>query len=180
VLKQIYAQLVWNKVLTLKVRPKITVSQFEIEQAVKSAASKEMDVNLKQILIPITSLSAAEVERKAEGLNALRPRVQACADFDTVAQDAGSAIPPDLITLPLKNVHPKLYDMVATLPIGQVSPLVKTDSALLMIIVCGRSEAAVDISKEQAAEMVAQKKMELQARRYVRDLRKNTLIEVRL
>jgi peptidyl-prolyl cis-trans isomerase SurA len=70
---------------------------------------------------------------------------------------------------------------VVSLPVEQVSAPVQGPSGVHLLMVCDRREPqATTPQREQIAERLQRERVERLARRYLRDLRKEAFVEVRL
>jgi peptidyl-prolyl cis-trans isomerase SurA len=83
--------------------------------------------------------------------------------------------------LRLDDLPPEFRQEVSRLPVGQVSAPVQGPSGFHLLMVCDRREPQVAApQREQTAERLKRERVERLARRYLRDLRKEAFVEVRL
>lgn len=159
-------------------------------------------VNMKQIVIPIESKEAAKsVKDQAE---ALRKSIKSCGDFEAKAKAGGVPESGDMGTLKVKDLPPGLQQLAVGIPLGQPSPVLMSQAAAVILIVCKRdvpmiqpppqaepqpaaappppppsSKDAKMPSREEIEHDLVGERADLLARRYLRDLRRSAFIEVR-
>lgn len=136
-------------------------------------------VTLKQVLFPLApDASQAEQVAMAERVNRLRPQITSCAAADrigTVASDAqvGSLGPIRLVELPAQ-----MRNLVTTLPVDQPSSPQRAPEGVALLLVCERDEG--DIDRERIRQQIANERLGLLARRYMRDLRRAANVDLRI
>ncbi len=159
-------------------------------------------VNMKQIVIPIESKEEAKaVKDQAE---ALRKSIKSCGDFETKAKAGGTPESGDMGTLKVKDLPPGLQQLAVGIPLGQPSPVLMSQAAAVILIVCKRdvpmiqpppeaqpkpvaappppppsSKEAKMPSREEIERDLVGERADLLARRYLRDLRRSAFIELR-
>ncbi|MFN7038799.1 MAG: hypothetical protein ACK4OM_04450, partial [Alphaproteobacteria bacterium] len=177
--KQIKAQILWSKLVGYKIRPKINISENEIEEALGASTPEYTEVSFKQILLPIDNLSEKVIKDQINELSNLREIVKDCNDMEIVASKLGSKASVDSITLPIKKIHPDLQNMVKNLPLGKASKVIKSTSGLRIITVCKRDFIGLtNQNRDEIRNMIMQRKLALQANHYISELRKKSFIEV--
>ncbi|MFA6279615.1 MAG: peptidylprolyl isomerase [Bdellovibrionales bacterium] len=140
---------------------------------------KTMAVKLEQIFRPFTPTTEKEsLLREAE---TIRQTVTDCASLKSTL---ASSFPlwrwQDLGEVKLADAPPWLANKVAPLSEGQASEAMATDRGALMVFVCGRTMPEENVNREAIRSAIGGEKMELLARRQMRDLRKSAFIDVRL
>jgi peptidyl-prolyl cis-trans isomerase SurA len=74
-----------------------------------------------------------------------------------------------------------LRQAVTSLPVGQVSEPLAAPTAIHLLMVCDRhNPAAEGPQRDQIAQQLQRERVDRLARRYLRDLRKDAFVEVRL
>lgn len=184
--EQLKSQIVWTKVINYTVRPKITVSQNAIDTGSikKPAISGETTLGLRQMVLPIqANETKASIHSRAAALEQVRAEIEGCSNFDAIASKI-RAQSSEVIKVALNNLQPALRDMVKNIPVGKTSPVFTTPSGVQLIVVCSIENSATENAvesapdKTQVGEMLHQKQLELQAKRYLRDLKQKTYIEI--
>jgi peptidyl-prolyl cis-trans isomerase SurA len=178
---QIRLSILWGKVINTRIRPKLVVSEKEMEEMLGVVVPENMEVTYKQLELPLSENPETSTEEKLlDDLTVLRSKVKNCNDFDVQAKKINAKWVPDVITVPIQRLHNELHDMVKTLPIGKASKVIKTANAFNMIVVCKRDYRGLNKEeKEEVKEMIIQKKIMLQSSYFLQDLRNKTFIEIR-
>jgi peptidyl-prolyl cis-trans isomerase SurA len=141
--------------------------------------SEAVEVSLAQILFPVDG--GADVEARRAEAASLRDRLADCAAMSEAAAELGAPNSGELGWLPVAELPPAFREAVASLPVGQVSAPLEGATGIHLLMVCDRRQPQGDApEREQIAERLERERVERLARRYLRDLRKEAFVEVRL
>ncbi len=67
------------------------------------------------------------------------------------------------------------------LKVGEASPPIQSDTGVVMVMVCKRTDAPSTMpSRDDIADNLTRQRLDLIARRYLRDLRRQAFIDVRV
>ena len=145
----------------------------------KQTSLGEGMLHLKQILIAIPSGASEEQRRAAaERAGQARERIAGCAGLDALAGEIGAPGSGDLGTVKSSNLPAPIRDAVMALPIGQPSRPVSVSGGLAVLVVCNRAESGID--RQRIAERLTAERLDMLARRYMRDLRRSANVDIRL
>ncbi|WP_372398700.1 peptidylprolyl isomerase [Azospirillum sp. HJ39] len=158
-------------------------------------------VNMKQIIIPIESKEQAKaVKEQAEKL---RKSIRSCGDFQARAKESGMPESGDMGTMRVKDMAPGLQNLALGIPVGQASPVLMSQAAAVILIVCKRDvpmiqpppeasppppppptatpikEGTLPDRAEIERDLIGER-ADLLSRRYLRDLRRTAFVETRL
>ncbi len=138
-------------------------------------------VSLKQMLFPRNPDAAPdEVERQSRRAAAIADTVQGCADFETAVRELGTPGSGDLGTVRVGDLPPEFRAAVAELAIGRASAPIKRQQAIHVLMVCERNDSGPqEPDREEIRFSLHQQRLALVARRYLRDLRRDAVIELR-
>jgi peptidyl-prolyl cis-trans isomerase SurA len=150
-----------------------------LNQAAANSSTGNVEVELAQILFPVDG--DADVDALRARAAELRPDLRDCA---AMAETAGALNAPQsgrLGWLRLGDLPPGLRQQVANLPVGEVSAPLDGPEGIRLLMVCDRRNPQAEApQREQIAERLQRERVERLARRYLRDLRKEAFVEVRL
>jgi peptidyl-prolyl cis-trans isomerase SurA len=73
-----------------------------------------------------------------------------------------------------------MRNVIGGLPIGQVSQPIVQKNGVGVIMVCGKSTAGGGSTREEIAESLIRQRLDTVSRRYLRDLRRNSYVDVRV
>jgi len=108
--------------------------------------------------------------------------IRGCQDSQAYADSIGVKLQ-DYGSLPLKELQPSIRKLVSGLPVGRYSEPLNTGESVVAFLVCSKTDTSQlpdDVQRDRAREVLFRRKTELQSRTYLRDLRRNTNIELKL
>ncbi|MFO1049688.1 MAG: peptidylprolyl isomerase [Geminicoccaceae bacterium] len=181
---QLRAQIAWIKVVGRELRPKIVVSQEQIDLAMRrEAGADDRELALSEILLPVYDRNQEDkVLADAQGLVA---SLRGGGNFAAVARQVSAAASAenggDLGWVPVAAIIPDLRDRIASLPVGQVSdPFVSPAGVHIFLVREQRSRSQGAADRNTVRQRLEQQQLERQASRYLRDLRREAYIDVRI
>jgi peptidyl-prolyl cis-trans isomerase SurA len=146
---------------------------------------------LKQILLAPPQ-NQADAEKMVPQIKRLIETVQGCAAIDERAKT--DKLSGTLGTVRLKDLPAQVQQAVASVPEGRLAPPLQTPAGIALLMVCKRTAAPDAVqqtvvqtapktpqmpSKDQVLNQIGLQRLEMQARRYLRDLRAQAFIDVR-
>jgi len=149
-----------------------------------SDAASRVEVSLTQILFTtIGAPDAGNVAALREQAANLRGRLTDCEAMVDAAEQLNAPASGELGWLRVGDLPPDLGQAVLDLQIGEVSQPLVGPAGIHLLMVCERRDPAgltTDTDRDRIAENLEQERLERLARRYLRDLRKEAFVEVRL
>jgi peptidyl-prolyl cis-trans isomerase SurA len=144
-----------------------------------AGSTGEIEVDLAQILLPVDGRATLEAARGRAAQ--LRERLGDCAAMADTAAELNAPESGRLGWLRVGDLPPGLRQAASSLPVGQVSAPLEGPGGIHLLMVCDRhNPAAESPQREQIAEQLQRERVDRLARRYLRDLRKDAFVEVRL
>lgn len=135
-------------------------------------------VQLRQVVVELPE--TAEPDQVAAGmtrLNALRPQLT-CDNMLTRATSEQGLLGNDLGETDISDLAPQFQEIARSAEIGSIAAPVRTPLGLHLIAVCGRRVGGPDVPTFQQVEgRLQNQNLAMLARRYIRDLRADALIE---
>jgi peptidyl-prolyl cis-trans isomerase SurA len=139
----------------------------------------DIEVDLAQILFPVDGGATLDAMRGQAAQ--LRDRLGDCTAMADAAAELNPPQSGRLGWLRLGDLPPGLRQAVSSLPVGQVSAPVEGPSGIHLLMVCDRHNPAVETpQRDQIEQQLQGERVDRLARRYLRDLRKDAFVEVRL
>jgi peptidyl-prolyl cis-trans isomerase SurA len=178
------AQLGWTDVIRRKFSVQVNITQRDIDQAVSSSASgggDQMELQLHRILIPIPAKldqkSLAQRFVEAEGV---RKQFAGCQSTSAVASKVASARFENVGARPAASIAEPTRSLLLNAKDGEMIPPDITQEGIELLAVCGRkvTRAPEEQRTKKEAEL-RQREFEILARRHLRDLRQDAVIEQR-
>jgi peptidyl-prolyl cis-trans isomerase SurA len=109
---------------------------------------------------------------------AARGKIAGCTGLDELAVEIGSPGSGDLGTVKPGDLPPRIRDVVLSLPIGQASAPIEVPGGLSILIVCERTDSGID--RDKIRDRLSAQRLDMLARRYMRDLRRSANVDIRL
>jgi peptidyl-prolyl cis-trans isomerase SurA len=137
-------------------------------------------VTLRQAMIELPeTASEAEVAAASARLTALRPQLTCDNLLQRTSSEAG-LLGSDLGEADVANLAPQFQQVARSAEVGTVSNPVRTPLGLHLVAVCGRRVGGAEIPSYREVEgRLQNQNLAMLARRYIRDLRADALIEVK-
>ncbi len=83
--------------------------------------------------------------------------------------------------IPESRISPEMRNVIDGLQIGQVSQPIVQKNGVGVIMVCGKSTSGGNGStRDEIAESLIRQRLDTVSRRYLRDLRRNSYVDVRV
>lgn len=143
---------------------------------------EDATVSLAQLVMPLEP-GAGEDDIAAQKALAetVRESISGCEDLQRVAKELGAPPAEPAPDLRVGDLNPAIRPTVSDLKVGEASAPMQTEAGLVMIMVCARKEPPSNLpSREDIAENLTRQRVDLTARRYLRDLRRAAFIDVRV
>jgi len=138
-------------------------------------------LHLKQIALPLTQTAKEpDVARALARAQAIASSLQGCTSMDAMIVEVGNPQSGDLGQLRLGDMPTRFRDAIATLAVGQPSAPVRSDAGVHVFMACKRVEPEPGLpNRNEIAESIWNQQVEMLARRYLRDLRRIAVIDIR-
>ena len=154
------------------------------EKRKQSSLSQENELSLKHFEIPYPEKKdAKKINEVFTRLGKLTYEDNACNNPAKFAIGNGADYK-DYGFIKVEDIEPKIRPLVAELPLGVFSTPLKTPNSGLVFLVCEKIENIApmidDKKRAQAREALFYRKFDLQGRKYMRDLRRKTNVEIKL
>lgn len=104
---------------------------------------------------------------------------ESCENLDQFVNDLGdNIVARDLGSIPLKQFNPELREILMTIPGGKATDPINTPDGFIIFVICDRfmPEAALP-SPESIQNQIETQRIAMMARRYLRDLKRDAIID---
>lgn len=137
-------------------------------------------LSLAQLLMPLASRSDADAQTQIELLRTVRDSISGCEDLAAVAKELGLPPPGEPQKLKIRDIAPVLRDRVRDLKAKEAAEPLRTPDAVVLLMACAREDAPSSLpSAEDIADSLIRQRVDLLARRYLRDLRRQAVVDIR-
>lgn len=143
----------------------------------------EIEFDLAQALFSIPKDADAEIKAKTASRAAeMAASVRSCENFETLGTQLGADRARRVGKVTSSDMAPDLRAAVLPLQAGQVSRPVEGPNVLSVVMVCARKELPPkDLpSRDEIAKRIEGERLDLLARRRLRDLRRSAFIDLRI
>jgi peptidyl-prolyl cis-trans isomerase SurA len=161
-------------------RPIRTLSGFHILvlRDEKTTSAESMTLHLKQLLFALAEDASDDRKRSVRAqAEEAREKITGCAALDDLAAKIGASGSGDLGKINVNDLPPKIRNVVVSQPIGQPTPAVLLPGGFSVLVVCERTESGIDRNKIK--NRLISERLDMLARRYMRDLRQSANVDIR-
>jgi peptidyl-prolyl cis-trans isomerase SurA len=146
-----------------------------------AGSDNDVQVSLHQLVVPVPANARPEhVAGQRELAQTISETVNGCADLQKAAKELGSTASGDVGMMRVGEMAAELRKVVLDLKPGQASKPLPTEGGLQILMVCERKDPPSNLpDRQEVQRMLSEQKMELQARRFLRDLRQTAFVDIR-
>jgi peptidyl-prolyl cis-trans isomerase SurA len=139
-------------------------------------------VELERLHIPLAANASKQQAAAAlQSAKSLRERAKTCDEMQKLADETGSSLSGNLGAIHLNELPDDLQKTVKNLAVGKVSEPLRRPDGVTLLMVCNRHEEKSPIpTRQDVSETLLRHRLELQADRYLRDLRSNATVDTRI
>ncbi|NIJ07051.1 peptidyl-prolyl cis-trans isomerase SurA [Sphingomonas vulcanisoli] len=152
------------------------------KRAVLTADPRDAQLSLKQMTITLPPGSTREsAEPKLRMFSDALKTLKGCGDAEAVGLKVGAEVVAN-DQLKVRDLPPQLQQVVLDMQVGEATPpFGSMTEGIRALVLCGRdAPEAVDLPNfEQIQSQMQDERVNLRARRYLRDLRRDAVIEYR-
>jgi peptidyl-prolyl cis-trans isomerase SurA len=156
------------------------VALRERRAAMGGASEDDTKVSVQQIIVPIPARARPEEAASQRSLaQTLSETLNGCEDLSKAAKELGA---PSVGTglLRVGDMAADLRKTVLDLKVGQASKPLPAEDGVRILMVCEREDAPSNLpSRQNVMAMLTEQKLEMQARRLMRDLRQLAFVDIR-
>lgn len=184
---RIKAEIVWTSLVRGRYKERLIISDKDVAAAVAAAGGdsdqqgQAFEYKMQPIvLIVANSSSQGAMEIRQKEAEALRGRVQSCADANTVFKTTANAVIKEIVVKTSADIPPNLRKLLDDTPIGHLTPPEATKQGIQMVALCARTPTTIDTPKKrEIKEQMYVKKYEATSKAYLQEVRKAAMIEFR-
>ena len=143
----------------------------------------EVKVALKQILLPVSGDAGSdEIESQIKLAQEIGGTVAGCDDMTRTAAELDPSTSGDVGTVRIGDLPATLRSAVIGLEVGKISQPTRTDAGIHLLMVCERIEPPGSRMphREEVRAKLMENKLESLSRRYLRNLRREAFVDIRI
>ena len=166
----------------IRVQGGYSIIAVQDTRKILTADPRNAVLSLKQISIPLPKgTTSAQAEPMLQRFAAAAQNIGGCGGADRIATEfKGDVVQSDGVKL--RDLPPALQQMMLPMQVGQATrPFGSLEDGVRVLVICGRDEAteAQPPSADQVIAQLTEERVNLRARRYLRDLRRDAVIDFR-
>jgi peptidyl-prolyl cis-trans isomerase SurA len=159
-----------------------SIVQLADTRQVLTADPRDAVMSLKQLTIPLApGTTAAQLEEKAQLLVRTAQSMGGCGGAEAAAAPIGA----EVVTndqVRVRDLPPSLQQTLLALGLGQATPpFGSAANRVSILVMCGRDDPdpAGGVSFDDVYNQIAENRVNLRARRFLRDLRRDAVVDYR-
>jgi peptidyl-prolyl cis-trans isomerase SurA len=139
------------------------------------------ELHLRQIFFDLPENSTDQRQMEVKDLaDIVRGSITSCSDIDSLVGDGGASRTADLGRILMGELPPQVRAVVKDLEVGIPSDAIRTPKEVLLMVVCDRKDPPDQApTKDSIAQRLHERRMAMMARRYLRDLHRDAIIDIR-
>jgi peptidyl-prolyl cis-trans isomerase SurA len=184
---RIRAEMVWTSLVRGRYKESLQVGEKDVAAAVQVGGTDEkqqteaFEYKMQPIVLVVPRGSApAAIEARQKEAEALRTRVQTCAEANAFFKSMPNAAIRETVTKTSADIPAVLRELLDKTPIGHLTAPEVTKQGIEMVALCGRNPTTVDTPKKrEIREKMYSQKFEAKSKWYLNEIRKAAMIEYR-
>jgi peptidyl-prolyl cis-trans isomerase SurA len=166
----------------VKVQGGFSIIAVQDARKVLTADPRSAELSLKQVSISFPKgTTRAQAEPILARFASAAQNIGGCGGADKIAADfKGDVVTSDQVKL--RDLPPALQQMMMPMQVGQATrPFGSLDEGVRVLVICGRDEPndGSAPSADQVLTQLTEERVNMRARRYLRDLRRDAIIDFR-
>ena len=181
------ADMVWTSLVRGRYKESLQIGEKDVAAAVQGGGGDEkqqadaFEYKMQPIVLIVPRGSApAAIEARQKEAEALRNRVQTCAEANALFKSMPNAAIRDIVSKTSADIPPVLRELLDKTPVGHLTAPEVTKQGVEMVALCGRNPTTLDTpKKKEIREKMYAEKYEAKSKWYLQEIRKAAMIEYR-
>ncbi len=179
------ADSIWSQLVRGRFGQNLIVAEKDIASAIEvKGDGKEQSDSFEYKMRPVvlfTQKGAAQssTDLRKKDAETLRARVQSCEQAEGLFRAMRDGVIRDQVVKTSADLPPALREVLDKTPIGQMTPPEITRQGVEMVVLCSRAPSTETPAKREAREKLFTQKYETQAKKYLQEARRSSMIEYR-
>ncbi len=181
------ADMVWTNLVRGRYKESLQVSEKDVAAAVQEQGGDEksttqsFEYKMQPIVLSCRGdLRPKLVETRKKEAEALRSRIQTCAEANAFFKSMQNAAIRESVTKTSADIPASLREVLDNTPIGHLTPPEMTKQGVEMVALCSRDPTTVDTPKKrEIRDKMFAEKYEAKSKSYLQEIRRAAMIEYR-
>ena len=158
------------------------IIQLRDRRQLQPSGPDDTEVDLKQILLTLPADSTGEdIDATMALATLIRENISGCDDMLRIAAETDASVPGDLGIVRFKDTPDAVRAVLRDLPLTTVSEPVRTEAGIHLLMICGKTLSDSNLpSRFAIRDTLLLKRLNQVSRQYLRDLRRDAFIDVRI
>jgi peptidyl-prolyl cis-trans isomerase SurA len=146
-----------------------------------NVSKQETVYDMVQVVFPLPTGANEAALRKAMGeVQSVREAAKDCPALLKIGKEKAPQLSSEG-KVPEDRISPQMRKLIDGLPVGQVSAPIVQKNGVGVVMVCGKSTTGGEANTRDAiADSLLRQRLDTVSRRYLRDLRRNSYVDVRV
>ena len=167
--------------IPIKINGGYSILAVQDRRAILTADPRDAMLSLKQVAVPLPAgINEADATALIDRFTAATSNIGGCGGAEAVAATfGGQVLTRDEISM--RELPPELQQMMVSMQVGQATlPFGSVEDGVRVLVLCGREEATPGLPTfDEVQQQKRAERINLRARRYLRDLRRDAVIDYR-
>lgn len=149
-------------------------------RTVTAGNSSDAVVQVQQLVLPMpASARANEVTSQMNLVKQVSDTAGSCAELPKLAKEVKGSQVSNAGSGRISELPPDIREIVANLEVGKAGPPQRTPTGIRVLMLC-KKDGGSGPSREEVGNALLQQKLEMLARKLMRDLRQSATIDIRI
>jgi peptidyl-prolyl cis-trans isomerase SurA len=179
--------MVWSNLVRGRYKESLQVGEKEVAAVLQEKGGDDktdtqaFEYKMQPIVLIVPRGSAADaIETRKKEAEALRGRIQTCAEANSLFKSMRATIIRETVTKTSADIPPSLRELLDNTPIGHLTPPELTKQGIEMVALCSLDPTKIDTpKKKEIREKMFNEKYEAKSKWYLQEARKASMIEYR-
>jgi peptidyl-prolyl cis-trans isomerase SurA len=182
---RIKADFIWSQLVRGRYGQSLIVGEKDVASAIEvkgdgkeSTGSFEYKMRPVVLFVPRGAPQSA-IDLRKKDAETLRARIQSCEQAESTFRAMRDGVIRDQVTKTSADLPQVLRELLDKTPVGQLTPPEVTKQGVEMVALCSRAPSTETPEKRAAREKLFSEKYDAQAKKYLNEARRGSMIEYR-
>ena len=179
------ADFIWSQLVRGRYGQSLIVGEKDIASAIEvKGDGKEQTGSFEYKMRPVVlfvpkGAAQSAIDLRKKDAETLRARVQSCEQAESMFRAMRDGVIRDQVVKTSADLPAALRELLDKTPVGQMTPPEITRQGVEMVVLCSRAPSTETPEKREAREKLFSQKYETQAKKYLQEARRSSMIEYR-
>lgn len=180
------ADYVWTQLVRGRYSQSLIVGEKDVNSAIevkgdgKEQSAESFEYKMRPVVLFVQRGSEkSSVDLRKKDAETLRSRIQTCEQAESYFRSMRDGIIKDQVVKTSADLPAPLRELLDKTPVGQMTPPEVTRAGVEMVVLCSRTPSTETPAKRAAREKLFAQKYDTQAKKYLDEVRRGSMIEYR-